>query len=88
MSNWPAIRVITNAEIGRCKKHILAPSHWIPTHKLEECDPDCRMEVDAELRARIARAEKARADFDANEKREREELIQRIREKHEGRQQP
>ena len=35
-------RIVTTADISRCKKHILAPSHWIPEHKLEECDPECK----------------------------------------------
>lgn len=74
--------VVTMAQIAKCKTHNLSPRHWIPEHKLEECDPDCKAETKAALEAHVEKAKAARADFEAQEKAEREYVITAIRHKH------
>jgi len=32
-------KIINLSDIAKCKTHNTSPSHWIPEHKLQECDP-------------------------------------------------
>ena len=47
------VRIVKGREIARCPSHSWAPSHWIPEHRIEECDNDSR-DVLRQEEARIA----------------------------------
>ncbi len=32
-------KTISSADIAKCPTRNLSPSHWMPEHKTEECDP-------------------------------------------------
>jgi len=38
-------RIVTSKEIETCSKNIWSANHWIPVHKVEECDDELKAEL-------------------------------------------
>lgn len=41
--------VISSKDIASCPMMIMAPRHWIPVHRIEECHPDLRARAKEKL---------------------------------------
>lgn len=44
------MRIISYKELQSCPKKILAPSHWLPYHKINECG--AKKKIKARIKAR------------------------------------
>lgn len=61
-------RIISSSEIAKCRWNRLDPQHWIPEHKVEQCDLELaerlhkkRNEIDRKLRTQISGLKRAAA---------------------------
>lgn len=61
-------RIISSSEIAKCRWNRLDPQHWIPEHKVEQCDLELaerlhhkRNEIDRKLRTQISALKRAAA---------------------------
>lgn len=43
------VQVIQSSNISKCRLHIWSAHHWIPEHRLEECDPELKERVKREV---------------------------------------
>jgi hypothetical protein len=61
--------IVSFEKLAACRGHILAPRHYLPVHRVEECEPSVkqqvrmftisrRLQLDAEIKAAIALCEK------------------------------
>ena len=75
-------RVITSSDLAKCKAHNMSPRHWIPEHKLEECDKECKNHLETILETLNHVHQVQREEFERKHKELKETEVLRIRKRY------